>query len=202
MCISRVLRNKFFLLLALVLLPMSAFAEYGRGNYNINLRVPLNIPAFSHVQRGESDNHRGVTLSFSEMGFSGIQAGVEADVGYFINDKVSLGGILGYDFVYDRGGRILSKVPILFKANYLIFSDGMFDVPISGFLGVNYWKYHSQEHFVLHAGVEFGLNVFWSENWGALFRTGFWIYPELYADSYKTNVSGFIPIVLGVTYRR
>ena len=191
-----------FFALMFAILPANAMAEYSKGNYQINLRVPLSIPTFTYLQVGEPDNHSGQTLTFSDMGFKGIQGGVEADVGYFLNDKLSVGGILGYDFAYDRGGRILSKVPILCKANYILFSQGIAEVPASAFLGVNYWKYHSQEHFVLHAGVEIGVNAFWSESWGAMFRTGFWIYPELYADSYKSNISGFIPIILGVTYRR
>jgi hypothetical protein len=88
------------------------------------------------------------------------------------------------------------------QGNYIIFSQGIFEVPVSLSFGVNYWKYHSQEHFVMQAGLEIGLNVFWSNNWGLLFRTGLWIYPELYADPYKNNISGFIPIVIGVVYRR
>ena len=177
------------------------FAQYLPRNYNINFRLPFAIPTFSFIQTGDSSNHKGEMFTFSDVGFKFAQMGIEMDVGYFLDEKLSLGGILGYDFVYDRGDRILSKIPILFKANYLVYSDEKIDLPVSFMLGVNFWKYHSQEHFVLHTGLEFGINYFWSDGWGFLARTGFWLYPELYIDSYKNNLSGFIPIVIGLTYR-
>ena len=112
------------------------------------------------------------------------------------------GGILGYNFAYDRGYNLFSKVPLLFKANYFIDSSYKQDVLLSLAAGVNYFKYRSMEHIVPEISAEVGFNIYWSESWSGLFRTGINTYFELYANSEKNNISATIPIVLGVSYRK
>lgn len=183
----------------------SSFASYfQQGDYQIGLRVPLTIPAFTYLKEENLENgtYEGKTLTFSDMGFRNIVAGIEVDFGIFMTDRISIGGVLGYNFGYDRGDKLFSRVPLVFKSNFFLYSSYRFDVPLSLMFGVAYTKYRSMEHFVLQTGMEIGLNVYWSANWGATFRTGLWLYPELYADGNKNNLSGFIPIVVGVTFRR
>ena len=179
-------------------------APYEKGNYSISLRIPLNIPLFSYVKEVNSQGeYNPKLLIFKDMGAKNIQAGIEIDFGYFMTSKISIGGLFGYNFLYDRGDKLLSKIPLLFKTNFFLYSKGRVDIPLSFSFGVNFWKYKSTiEHFTLQANVEFGVNVFWDEFWAVSFRTGLWLYPELYKDTNKNSLQCFVPIIVGVTYRR
>lgn len=201
---KRILIPALVFLLAFFSLPKLSASEYDKGNFTIGLRIPLNIPLFTYAQEADTEgNYHPKTYIYKEMGVKNIQAGLELDFGYFMTPTISIGGIFGYNFLYDRGDKLLSKIPLLFKANFYLYSKGRVDIPLSFAFGVNYMKYKSSiEHFTLQFNVELGVNVFWDDSWGVIFRTGAWLYPELYADQHKNNISCFIPIVVGVTYRK
>ena len=201
---KRILIPILFALALLSVPALHASSEYDKGDFTIGLRIPLNIPVFTYAQEADAEgNYSPKMYIYKEMGVKNIQAGLELDFGYFMTPNISIGGIFGYNFLYDRGDKLLSKIPLLFKANFYLYSKGRVDIPLSFAFGVNYMKYKSTiEHFTLQFNVEIGVNVFWDNSWGVIFRTGAWFYPELYADQHKNNISCFVPIVVGVTYRK
>lgn len=176
---------------------LSASYKHEKGDFQLGLRIPFAIPAFSTTQ-----DDGGKVYTFWDTGYKNILVGLEADVGIFLSDNISIGGLLGYNFAYDRGDNLFSKVPLLFRFNYFVSSHEKYEIPISLGLGINYFKYRSMEHIVPQAMFETGFNYYWSDNWSVLFRTGFNFYTELYKDTSKISMSGTIPIVLGVTYRK
>lgn len=195
------LKKAFFLSIVIALFSLSnvfAYSYHQKGDFQLSLRLPLSVPTFT--------SNIGVkpveTITFGDMGYKNIIVGIEADIGVFTSSAVSVGGILGYNFAYDRGENLFSRVPLLFKFNYFAVSSHKNEVPLSLGIGVNYFKYRSMEHIVPQLLVESGFNIYWTDNWSASFRTGINLYAELYADSKKNNISATIPLVFGVTYRK
>ena len=200
----RNLKKSIFLFLFIIFISSSAFAREGRSKFLLGFRVPIIIPTFTSLQEenATTGEYESKVYTFSGMGFKSFLSGFEVEFGSFITPDISLGGSLGYVFGYDRGNKLFSKVPFLFRSNYFVYSSDYIDVPITLILGVNYFNYRSMEHMVMQIGFEAGVNAYWTENWAGSFKTGFYLYPELYSDSHKNNLSGFIPIIIGLTFRR
>ena len=192
-------KNKFFLALLLcIVFPVSHLFSsqlHKINDFEISFKIPISVPIFT------ASKNEGV-YTFWQTGYKNVATGIEVDVGVFISDSVSLGGAMGYNFAYDRGDKLFSKVPLLFRFNYFPLSLENIEVPISLGLGVNYFKYRSMEHIVPEFMLESGFNIFWSYNWAFAFRVGANLYAELYKDASKINISGMLPITIGVTYRK
>lgn len=196
------------LILVLVFLPSNLFARrtfqgYEEGNYKISLRLPFNLPVM-YYRQGELDEGKNNHWAFwDEIGYqNNLEYALEVGYDYFLNSSISVGGLLGYHFAYDRSSALISRVPFLFRFGYYPL-QGQFEVPIILGVGGAYMNVKGYSSASLYLSFETGFSWFWNDNWGIGVRTGMHFVPEFKAGRMEdTNVTFFVPIALEVNFRR
>lgn len=193
--------------LALVILPTSLFAAprfvgYEKGSYKISIRIPFDLPVAYWLQGDNTlTNHWSI---WDEIGYkNNVEFGIEIGYEYFMNSKLSLGGLVGYHFSYMRSNSLISRVPFTFRLSYYPYSSKNFDIPIILGIGGAYENTKGYSMATMYLALETGFSWYWNDNWGVGIRTGLHLVPEfLSGHSDQTNLTFFVPIVAEVTFRR
>lgn len=200
--------KKLIIILILTIIPLSVFSSnfngYQKDNYLITLRVPFNLPvALWNAKNIGTETSPSHWRYWSEMGYrNNVEYGVEVGYDHFLNSKMSLGGLLGYHFAYDRGDNIISKVPFLVRFGYYPL-QGRFEIPLIVGIGGMYLGWKSYSTATLYLQFETGFSFYFTDSWSVGFRTGINIVPEFKSgNSGESNVSFFVPVVLQFTFRR
>lgn len=194
--------------LFVVILPSSLFAArrfagYEKGSYKISIRIPFELPVAYWVKGNETTGLNNWYV-WNQIGYNNnIEFGIEIGYEYFMNSKLSLGGLIGYHFSYMRSNSLISRVPFAFRMSYYPYTDNNFDIPIILGVGGAYENTKGYSMVTMHLSLETGFSWYWNDNWGVGLRTGLHLIPEfLSGRPDQTNLTFFIPIVAEVTFRR
>ncbi len=122
-----------------------------------------------------------------------------------VHPRIALGCEIGYMFNYVVDGKLVTNVPMLFKATWLPV-QGTVDIPVSLAAGFSYLSLSDGGSYLpFYLSAEIGLQYYFTENWGVGINSGIWVIPEIYytsAASSKNSIATFIPATLAVTYRQ
>lgn len=194
------MRKKIISSLLMILIGCSLFAAsyYDNGSQRFTISAgisePLSITRFA-------DNE---TRTFSDTKLS---LGGYGSICYQINvhPQIALGCEIGYMFNFVVDGKLVTNVPMIFKATWLPV-QGTVDIPISLGAGFSYLSLSDGGSYLpFYFSAEIGLQYYFTENWGLGINSGIWVIPEIYyssAASSKNALATFIPATLAVTYRQ
>lgn len=201
--------KKLIALTALTLmLPAMAFAAsdtYRTGSMSFSFKAGTSVPGFIYFF-GEAEGLEnrfgwGEGDKTTELHWGGdFQLGFER----FTNDRLSLGGSLGYNFNYCVNDNLLSEVPLQFNVSYYPV-QGKVDIPITLGVGLTYERF-GEDKSMLNPSISLttGMDFYIWDDWGLGFRTGLWLVPEFnFINNEQDNdgVFGMFPIMLSITYR-
>ena len=197
--------KKFIIaLVVLVLLAATpAFAKstyYFKGDQVFSIRAGVDFPGFISFY---NDSERGtVTFWDTHMKLGGV-----ASIAYqgYINERLALGGELGYVFNYSRSNKIMTTVPLTAKLTFVPVQTGKFDLATSLNLGGAFLRYDEGRFFSPHVSLTLTPTIFFNENWGLGIESGLMLTWEFYTkNSNKHDASAFcglIPVTLALSYR-
>ena len=122
-----------------------------------------------------------------------------------VHPQIALGCEIGYMFNYVIDGKLVTNVPMLFKATWLPV-QGVIDMPISLAAGICYLSLSDGGSYMpFYLSAEIGLQYYFTENWGLGINSGIWVIPEIYYSASaqsKNALATFLPVTLAVTYRQ
>lgn len=189
--------------------PESKYTRYDKGSQMFTFRAGPIIPAFMWFLSPQAGDPGFLTGPGGEENVgTGLSIGGYGGIAYqaFISPVTALGGELGYSFAFDRGGKLLTIVPITAKLTWIPV-QGTFEIPLSASAGLSYISLGGTEpkgKFSFFAALEAGVTWYPSDNWGVGINSGLWLIPDIYLFTDKPEYNSFfgvVPITLSVTYR-
>ncbi len=196
------------LLLALSIISgASALPYYDTGSQMFTINVGAAIPFFTY--NGFDDKvyfGPGTNVPGDEPQNMNEYVGGVGSISYqvFVSPYWALGGELGYQFNYAGVNNIGSNVPIMFKVSAYPVQTGLFDLPISLGIGMNYISFQDDSKLSFSAKVEFGGMFYFNDEWGLGVLAGFHFIPEIYLTeerSIYSAIKAYAPITVSVAYR-
>ncbi|AEC01710.1 TP0733 family outer membrane beta-barrel protein [Parasphaerochaeta coccoides] len=187
----------------------SSYTRYDKGSQMFTFRAGPTIPAFMWFFNPKAgDNSFPVGPGGEENKGTGLSIGGYGGIAYqaFISPVAAFGGELGYSFGFDRGGKLLTIIPIAAKLTWIPL-QGIIETPLSVSAGLSYLSLGGTEpkgKFSFFAALEVGVTWFPSDNWGVGLTSGLWLIPDIYLLTDKpehNSLLGIVPIALSVTYR-
>ncbi|MBR2281002.1 MAG: hypothetical protein IJ863_00105 [Spirochaetales bacterium] len=197
--------KKFIIALVVLVLLAAAPAVakstyYFKGDQVFSIRAGVDFPGFISFY---NDPDRG-TVTFWD---THLRLGGVASIAYqgYINERLALGGELGYVFNYSRSNKIMTTVPLTAKLTFVPVQTGRFDLAASLNLGGAFIRYDEGRFFSPYASVTITPTIFFNENWGLGLETGIMATMEFYTrNSNKHDASAFcglLPVTLALSYR-
>lgn len=196
-CLTAFMICMFFFLV----FPIFAGEYYQKGSSMFSVKAGVSVPTFiKFFEKPDLD-----VLTFPKD--MHVKVGGFAALSYqvFVTQKIEIGGELGYAFNYSQTKKIMTTVPISFKATFVPIQTGKFDMMLSANLGLTYNRYNKTRFMMPFACVSVNSSYYINENFGLGVEGGFWLNPEFHSKNIlkkDNSLLGMMPITLALTYRK
>ncbi len=188
------------LLMALMLMfSLGAEDYYDASSQIFTITIGADLP-FTNSYVGSSGNWE-TGLWWGENGTHFNIGGYGSiDYSVFINNKIALGGEIGYQFNRCTDEKLFTQVPLLFKVTYVPL-QGKFELPLSLGVGLNFLSYQDKSMLSPTITLSAGARYFFTDNWAIGLKSGINFTAELYFKSEKNGLHTSIPCQLYASYR-